>query len=111
MNARALAGFHAALTRRYAVGVERPDGEGRAVAYRMQARWFPPSGAAVEPGLHGGAPADFVVLSADPLTVSLAQLPRIAVLATVSRGRITFASVEFRRGLSAGAKAQLVRSP
>ena len=36
-----LAGFHAALTRRYAVGAERPDGEGRILAYRMQARLFP----------------------------------------------------------------------
>lgn len=96
----ALAGFHAALTRRYAVGAERPGGDGRALAYRMQARWFPPSGAAAEPGLRGGSPADFVVLSADPLTVPLAEIPRIAVLATVSRGRISFATAEFQQRLS-----------
>jgi predicted amidohydrolase YtcJ len=96
------AGFHAALTRRYAIGADRPDGEGRAMAYQMQARRFPPSGAVSEPVLRAGAPADFVVLSADPLTVPIAEIPRIVVLATVNRGRLVWATPEFRRGLPPG---------
>ena len=100
-----LAGFHAALTRRYAIGREPPDGAGRADAYRMQARWFPPAGGPTEPALRAGAPADFVVLSADPLTAPLDEVRRITVLATVSRGRITWAAPEFLSRIPRRARA------
>lgn len=88
----ALAGFFAALTLHNAVGEGRPDPEARLLAYRMQATRFPPAGGAVRAGVRAGAPADLVLLSANPLTAPRDSVAAIEVLATISAGHVTWAS-------------------
>jgi predicted amidohydrolase YtcJ len=86
----ALASYEAALVRRYAAAGEVPDSLRRAFAYRLQSRWFNPAGAAGEPTLVVGGPADFVVWSDNPLAVPLAALDSVKALMTVSAGRVTW---------------------
>lgn len=84
-----LAGFLATLERRGSVGEDRPEPEGRALAWRMNATLFPPAGPARDPVLRPGAAADLVVLSADPLTAPREALGGIEVLATLRAGAPT----------------------
>ena len=44
----------------------------------------------MEPVLRGGSPADLVVLSADPLTVPLAELNGVGVVLMVNAGRVVW---------------------
>ena len=89
--AEALAGYHAALTRRNAVGAGWPDREARLIAYRMQTTRFPPMGSPTGGVIRPEAPADLVILSGDPLRLSRDDILGIRVLATVNAGRITYA--------------------
>lgn len=94
--AEPLAGYLAALTRRNAVGPGRPDAAARLLALRMQTRVFPPAGISPDPALRPGRTADLVILSANPLTAPIAEIPGITVLATINAGRITYATEQFR---------------
>lgn len=88
-----LAGLIATLTRRHAVGEHRADPAARILAWRLNARRFPPSGPAVDPIIRPGSAADLVVLSADPRAGTREALGEIRVIATVRAGRFSFGPV------------------
>ncbi|MBI3789613.1 MAG: amidohydrolase family protein [Gemmatimonadetes bacterium] len=83
-----LAGFEAAMTRRHAIGAERPDSAMRVAMLAMQAERRTPDGVRDAIAFVPGAPADFVVLDANPLTVPLAALGAVRSRVTVREGRI-----------------------
>ena len=90
----ALYSFEAALVRRYAVASGLVDSVARVQAYRFEARWFNADGETSEESLTSGKPADFVILSRNPLTTSMADLGSIRVLATIHNGTATYLSPE-----------------
>ncbi len=90
-----LAGFLATLTLKGTVGERRPDSEARRLAWSMNATYFPPDGAPVDPTIRAGAPANLVVLSADPFTVPRTALPEIQVQATIGGGAVRYAARAF----------------
>jgi len=87
----ALAGLHAAWTRQNAVGMRGGGPAGRLVAFRMHTTFYPSDGGPPTPGwLAPDRPADLVILSANPLSVGEPDVLRIAVLATIRAGRVTY---------------------
>ncbi len=95
MLAPALQTYHSALTRANPEGAppegwhpaERLD---REAAFGLMHRFFPPGGGAVESGFRVGAPADLVILSADPMAASESALLGIRVLATFRDGETVY---------------------
>ncbi len=90
----ALATFHAAVTRANAGGLPADGWHPaerlpREAALRLLTTRHAPGGRAAPGMLVEGASADLVVLSADPLAADGAELPAIAVEATIERGRVT----------------------
>jgi len=80
--------LHAGLTAHNAVGTRGDGAAGRLPALRIATRYLPAGGRPVVDGaLRVGTPADVVVLSGDPLTVPLAELLEMRVLATFRHGR------------------------
>lgn len=100
-----LASFAAALSRRHGAASEERDPGARISAYRLQSGWISPEGDMSEPRLAVGAAADFVILSANPLTVSRSEIAAIAVLATVHNGALTWTAPAFRHRLPRGLDA------
>ena len=91
-----LAGLQAALTRRHAIGADRPDSVARPLALWMQVGRRRGDGAVDNVQLRAGGPADLVVLSDDPLRVLPGLLARVQVLRTYNAGRLVFANKEAR---------------
>jgi len=87
----ALLGLHAAWTRLNAIGERGGDTRGRLVAFRLHTTLHPADGGPpIEGSISVGGPADFVILSGDPLTVSESDVSGIEVLATIRAGRVAY---------------------
>lgn len=86
-----LLGVHAAWTRANAVGVRDGGPAGRLVAFRLHTALRPAGGGPPTGGwLSATAPADCVILSADPLSVTESEVLAIAVLATIRAGQVVY---------------------
>jgi predicted amidohydrolase YtcJ len=90
-------GFYAAATRKNSAG-QPPDGWhpeeklSRQSSLRLFTDFYTQGGVVARGMLRKGAPADLVILSANPLTVEESRLLSLAVHATYSAGRATFSS-------------------
>ena len=96
----ALAPFVATLTRKYAVGASRPDGDGRILAWRQNAVRVPPTGPGRDGTLTPGAPADLIVLDRNPFVGPRGAIDSIRIRAVFHDGRPVVADSALRRALA-----------
>jgi len=87
----ALLGVHAAWTRANAIGMRDGGPSGRLVAFRLHTALYPADGGPSTGGwLAATGPANFVILSADPMSVAAPEVLSVAVLATIRAGRVVY---------------------
>jgi len=98
---RAMDPFLATLTRKYAVGTERPDREARVLAWRLNASHVPPTGRGRDGVLRVGGPADLVLLDGNPFAGPRAGIDSVRVAGTLRDGRLTFGSGPLRDAFGA----------
>lgn len=96
----AMAPFLATLTRKYAVGQSRPDGDARALAWRLNAVRVPPTGPGRDGVIRAGGPADLMILDRNPFTAPRTMIESTRVRATFHDGRIVMGDSAIRHALT-----------